>query len=124
MSPEKILLLGSYLRLTVEERARRSLRQGGPAASSPPPTDAGSPASRSGRDSPCRPRARGCSGPGRAGGDRTADAAAIELEAATLDVALCLGAAFVWIDRRRLGCAQPAVKPGGFVAIGEPFWRR
>jgi hypothetical protein len=55
-SAEKILLLGSYLRLTAESRvlespAARAARR----ASSPPRTGAGSPASRSGRNSPTPP---------------------------------------------------------------------
>jgi SAM-dependent methyltransferase len=55
----------------------------------------------------------------------TADAAAYPLEPETWDVALCLGAGFVW---GHIGDAAkalaPAVRPGGFVAIGEPFWHQ
>jgi len=54
----------------------------------------------------------------------TADGAAYPLEPDAWDAALCLGASFVWGHigdaARTLG---PAVRPGGFVAIGEPFWR-
>jgi SAM-dependent methyltransferase len=54
----------------------------------------------------------------------TADAAHYPLEPETCDAALCLGASFVW---GHIGDAAtvlvPAVRPGGFVAIGEPFWR-
>ena len=54
----------------------------------------------------------------------TGDAAAYPLEPETWDVALCLGASFVWGN---IGDAAtvlaPAVRPGGFVAIGEPFQR-
>ena len=56
---------------------------------------------------------------------RTADGAGIELEPDTLDAALCLGAAFVWGSIADAAAAlRPAVRSGGFVAIGEPFWRR
>ncbi len=55
----------------------------------------------------------------------TADAAAFELEPAGFDAALCLGAAFVWGTIADAAAAlAPAVRPGGGVAIGEPFWRR
>ena len=48
-----------------------------------------------------------------------------ELEPGTLDAALCLGAAFVWGSIADAAAAlRPAVRPGGFVAIGEPFWHR
>jgi SAM-dependent methyltransferase len=53
----------------------------------------------------------------------TADAAAYPLEPEAWDAALCLGASFVWGhigDAARVLAA--AVRPGGFVAIGEPFW--
>ena len=53
----------------------------------------------------------------------TADAAAYAVEPESWDAALCLGASFVW---GHIGDAAkalvPAVRPGGFVAIGEPFW--
>lgn len=52
------------------------------------------------------------------------DARDYPLEPEAWDVALCLGAAFVWGN---IGDAAarlaPAVKSGGFVAIGEPYWR-
>jgi SAM-dependent methyltransferase len=53
----------------------------------------------------------------------TADAGTYSLEPETWDAALCLGASFVWGN---IGDAASvlahAVRPGGFVAIGEPFW--
>jgi SAM-dependent methyltransferase len=53
----------------------------------------------------------------------TADAAAYPLEAEAWDAALCLGASFVWGHiGDAAGKLAPAVRPGGFVAIGEPFW--
>jgi SAM-dependent methyltransferase len=42
----------------------------------------------------------------------------------TFDAAICLGASFIW---GHIGDAaarmKPTVRPGGFIAIGEPFWR-
>ena len=55
----------------------------------------------------------------------TADAATVELEAGAYDAALCLGASFVWgTIADAAAVLRPAVRSGGFVAIGEPFWRR
>ena len=55
----------------------------------------------------------------------TADAREYPLEPKAWDAALCLGAAFVWGHIGDAAAALlPAVKPGGFVAIGEPFWRQ
>ena len=54
----------------------------------------------------------------------TADAADYPLEPEAWDAALCLGASFVWGHIGDAATALvPAVRPGGFVAIGEPFWR-
>jgi SAM-dependent methyltransferase len=55
---------------------------------------------------------------------RTGDAAEFALEPEAWDVALCIGASFVWgtIEDAAARLA-PAVGSGGFVAIGEPFWR-
>jgi len=126
-SAEKILLLGSYLRLTEQSRVLDvACGKGGPAA--------------------ILAAAYGCritgveirpefadvarervvaAGLNRLVEIRTGDAATIELEPGTLDAALCLGAAFVWGSIADAAAAlRPAVRPGGFVAIGEPFWRR
>jgi SAM-dependent methyltransferase len=55
----------------------------------------------------------------------TADGREYPLEPEAWDAALCLGASFVWGNIRDAAAALlPAVNPGGFVAIGEPFWRR
>lgn len=52
----------------------------------------------------------------------TADAASFPIGAESFDAALCLGAAFVWGTIGDAAAAlRPAVRPGGFVAIGEPF---
>ena len=83
-----------------------------------------------------RRRARAGVRRGRAGADRDAadlaerveivegDAAAFPLEPEAWDAALCLGASFVWhgLDGT-LEALAPAVRPGGNVVVGEPFWR-
>ncbi len=52
-----------------------------------------------------------------------ADAAAADLGGG-YDAALCLGASFVWGGLvPTLRALVPTVKPGGFVAVGEPYWR-
>jgi SAM-dependent methyltransferase len=51
------------------------------------------------------------------------DAAAFPLEPGAWDVALCLGASFVWHGLEgTLAALVPAVRPGGHVVVGEPFW--
>ena len=55
----------------------------------------------------------------------TADAAEVPLEDETWDAALCLGASFVWGTMTEAApVLAAAVRPGGSVAIGEPFWRQ
>jgi SAM-dependent methyltransferase len=52
------------------------------------------------------------------------DAAAYPVEPGVFDVALCLGASFVWDDLDgTLAALTPTVGPGGHVVVGEPFWR-
>src|SRR5580765_2347715 len=113
-SAEKILLVGSYLRLTAESRvlaAAYGCRITG-VEIRPEFADV------------ARERVL-AAGLNRLVEIRTGDAAGIELEPGTLDAALCLGAAFVWGSIADAAAAlRPAVRPGGFVAIGEPFWRR
>jgi SAM-dependent methyltransferase len=47
------------------------------------------------------------------------------LEPDAWDVALCLGATFVWDDLEgTMSALVPAVRPGGHVVVGEPYWRR
>ena len=56
---------------------------------------------------------------------RTADASKVDLEPEGWDAALCLGASFVWGTIADAAAAlAPAVRRGGFVAIGEPFWKQ
>ncbi len=55
---------------------------------------------------------------------RVGDAARKELPAGAYDAALCLGASFVWGDlARTLDALEPAVRSGGHVVVGEPYWR-
>lgn len=52
------------------------------------------------------------------------DARSFLFEAESYDAALCLGASFVWdgLDGT-LEALRPAVRPGGFLVVGEPYWR-
>ncbi len=55
---------------------------------------------------------------------RLGDASAQTLEPGVYDAALCLGATFVFGGLRgTLDALGPAVRPGGHVVVGEPFWR-
>ena len=53
-----------------------------------------------------------------------ADAQEFAIDDARYDVALCLGASFIWdgLDGT-LAALTPAVRPDGFVVVGEPYWR-
>ena len=62
-------------------------------------------------------------------GDRVtfelADAATASFEPESYDAALCLGASFVYGSLAdTVDALAPAVRTGGHVAVGEPFWRR
>jgi predicted O-methyltransferase YrrM len=53
------------------------------------------------------------------------DAAEADLGRDRYDVAMCLGASFVWNGLHgTLAALTPAVRDGGAVVVGEPFWRR
>lgn len=53
------------------------------------------------------------------------DGAAATLEPETYDAALCLGASFVYGSlAETVEALAPAVRPGGQVVVGEPYWRR
>ena len=55
---------------------------------------------------------------------RVGDASQEVVPENTYDAALCLGASFVWGDlARTLDALEPAVRPGGHVVVGEPYWR-
>jgi SAM-dependent methyltransferase len=56
---------------------------------------------------------------------RLADASQVELPDEGYDVAMCLGATFVWGSLAgTLDALEPAVRAGGHVVVGEPFWRK
>jgi SAM-dependent methyltransferase len=56
---------------------------------------------------------------------RVEDASAVELPEETYDAALCLGASFVYDDLvETISRLAPAVRPGGHVVVGEPYWKR
>ena len=53
------------------------------------------------------------------------DGAGAAFEPESYDAALCLGASFVFGDlAETVDALAPAVRPGGHVAVGEPYWRR
>jgi SAM-dependent methyltransferase len=54
----------------------------------------------------------------------TSDAREVPLDPAAYDAALCLGASFIWDGLGgTLAALLPAVCAGGYVAVGEPYWR-
>lgn len=56
---------------------------------------------------------------------RLGDASRQELPREECDAALCLGASFVYGSLAdTVEALAPAVRPGGHVVVGEPFWRR
>jgi precorrin-6B methylase 2 len=53
------------------------------------------------------------------------DAALFTVEPRSYDGAVCLGASFIWGGMRAtVEVLSEAVRPGGAVAVGEPYWRR
>ena len=53
------------------------------------------------------------------------DAASATFDPEAYDAALCLGASFVYGGLvQTIDALEPAVRPGGFVVVGEPYWRR
>ena len=53
------------------------------------------------------------------------DATRATFEPESYDAALCLGASFVFGSLAdTVDALAPAVPPGGYVVVGEPFWRR
>lgn len=53
-----------------------------------------------------------------------ADAAEVEYERSAYDAVLCLGAAFVFGGlAETVAALAPSARPGGFVAVGEPYSR-
>ena len=56
---------------------------------------------------------------------RLGDASREELAQESYDAALCLGASFVFGGLAdTVDALAPLVRPGGYVAVGEPYWRR
>ena len=54
-----------------------------------------------------------------------ADAAEVDLGGGRYDVAMCLGASFVWAGLEgTITALTPTVRAGGAVVVGEPYWRR
>lgn len=52
------------------------------------------------------------------------DAKDFSLEPERYDAALCLGASFIWSGlTKAVAALAPAVSVGGFVAVGDPYWR-
>ena len=126
-SPEKIRLLGDYLRLTPASRVLDlACGKAGPAL-----VLAGAYGCRiSGIEripefaNAARARVA-AAGLGELIEITTADVGETFLEPGAWDAVLCLGAAFIWGTMTEAAAAlYPAVRPGGFVAVGEPFWRR
>jgi SAM-dependent methyltransferase len=55
---------------------------------------------------------------------RTADAVSFALEPDFYDVAMAIGTCFIWGHIEHAARALvPAVKRGGYLALGEPYWR-
>jgi SAM-dependent methyltransferase len=55
---------------------------------------------------------------------RTADAARFQLEPDSYDVAMAIGTCFIWGTIEHAARALvPAVRRGGYLALGEPYWR-
>lgn len=54
-----------------------------------------------------------------------ADAATHPFEPASADLAVCLGASWIWGGHRgTLAALAGIARPGGLVLVGEPYWRR
>ena len=52
------------------------------------------------------------------------DARLFTLERERYDAVICLGASFIWDGLSgTVAALRPAARPGGFVAVGEPYWR-
>ncbi len=54
-----------------------------------------------------------------------ADGAAHAVEAGAYDAAACVGASFIWGGfQPALEHMRPALRPGGRIVVGEPYWRQ
>jgi len=125
-SPDKIRLLGDYLRLTSESRVLDiASGKGGPASilAEAYGCTISAVEIRPLFAEEARKRAASA-GLGSLIDVQTADASSLQIEPESFDAAICIGAAFVWGTIADAAAALwPTVPPGGFVAIGEPFWR-
>jgi SAM-dependent methyltransferase len=127
VSPEKIRLLGDYLRLTSQSRVLDiACGKGGPAlilaATFGCRVDGVE--IRPAFAEAARVRAA-ASGLASLIEVQRADASEVHFEPEAWDAALCIGASFVWGTIADAATALvPLVREGGFVAIGEPFWRQ
>jgi len=125
-STEKILLLGRYMRLGAESRVLDvACGTGGPAVLLAAEYGCRIEGVEIRPAFVERARARAAAA-GLEGFVRIeqGDAAELEPQPEAFDAALCLGAAFVWGNIGDAASAvRPAVRPGGFVAVGEPYWR-
>jgi hypothetical protein len=73
----------------------------------------------------CRSRAGRCRGLEERVSFELGDAAQATHDAESYDAALCLGASFVYGSLAdTVDALAPAVRPGGHVVVGEPYWRR
>jgi SAM-dependent methyltransferase len=127
LSPEKIRLMGEWLRLGPESRVLDvASGKSAPAAII---------ASSFGSRITCVERYEGFVAEARTRVSEAglgglieiveSDGAEFPLEPEAWDAALCLGATFVWDDLDgTLSALVPAVRPGGHVVVGEPYWRR
>jgi SAM-dependent methyltransferase len=125
-SPEKIRQLGSLLRLGPESRVLDvACGKAGPALVLAAEFGCSILGVERSEDFVAAGRARIA----KAGlGDRIeiveGDASAYPLDPEAWDAALCIGASFVYDDLEgTLAALIPAVRSGGFVAVGEPYWR-
>jgi len=125
LSPEKVRLVGEYLRLGPESRVIDvACGKGGPGRILARTFGCRITGIELREDWAEEARARAA---GEGLGDlveiHAGDAAAFPLEPEAWDAALCLGATFVWGAMAEAAAAlTPAVRRGGGVAIGEPFW--
>jgi len=126
-SAEKIRLLGDYLRLTGESRILDvACGKGGPARILAAAYGCRISAIeiRPSFADEARKRAA-ATGLGSLIEVQTADASTLHIAPEAFDAALCIGAAFVWGTIAEAAAAlRSSVPSGGFVAIGEPFWRQ
>jgi SAM-dependent methyltransferase len=125
LNPAKILLLGDYLRLTSDSRVLDvACGKCGPASILAATYECRILGIEKNAGFADEARARlAASGLDSLVEVQTADASNVHVEPESFDAALCLGASFVWGTMVEAAPAlYEVVRPGGFAAIGEPFW--